>query len=84
MADAGCVLQADSKYDCLFLALALPQPGPSPCSSVQFFQILLILISGWTALMWSSLNGNFDITRFLVESGANLDAKHNAYYTPTT
>ena len=36
MADAGCVLQADSGYDCLFLALALPQ-RLSPCSSVQFF-----------------------------------------------
>jgi hypothetical protein len=36
MADKGCVLQADSEYDCLFLALALPQ-RLSPCSSVQFF-----------------------------------------------
>ena len=36
MADASCLLQADSEYDCLFLALALPQ-RLSPCSSVQFF-----------------------------------------------
>ncbi len=34
-ADASCLLQADSEYDCLFLALALPQ-RLSPCSSVQF------------------------------------------------
>ena len=32
--------------------------------------------------MWSFLWGKLDITRFLVESGANLEAKSNEYYTP--
>ncbi len=75
MADAGCVLQADSRYGCLFLELALPQP-------MQFGSIFLIsVISGFTALMESSRYGHFDITRFLVESGGNLDAKDIKYYT---
>ena len=66
MADAGCLLKADSRYDCLFLALALPQP-------MQFGSIFLIsVISGWTALIFS--NG-LDITRFLVESKADVAAK---------
>ena len=78
MADAGCLLKADSRYDCLFLALALPQP-------MQFGSIFLIsVISGWTALMHSSSRGHLDVTRFLVESGANLEAKDNTYYLPTT
>ncbi len=80
MADASCVLQTDSKYDCLFLALALPQPLP-----LQFGSIFLIsVISGQTALMRSCFWQKLDITRFLVESKANLDAKDNMYYTPTT
>jgi hypothetical protein len=32
--------------------------------------------------MESSCNGHLDVTRFLVESKANLDAKDNEYYTP--
>jgi len=34
--------------------------------------------------MWSSRNGKLDVTRFLVESKANVEAKDNEYYTPTT
>ena len=34
--------------------------------------------------MGSSLNGELDVTRFLVESKANVEAKNNRYYTPTT
>ena len=80
MADASCLLQTDSEYDCLFLALALPQPLP-----MQFGSIFLIsVIRGNTALMRSSMKGHLDVTRFLVESKANLEAKTNRYYTPTT
>ena len=71
MADAGCVLKADSEYDCLFLALALPQPLPMQFGSI--FQISVF--RGFTALMLSSEKGHFDVTRFLVESKANLEAK---------
>ena len=34
--------------------------------------------------MCSSWNGELDVTRFLVESKANVEAKNNGYYTPTT
>jgi hypothetical protein len=78
MADAGCVLQADSEYDCLFLALALHQALP-----MQFGSFFLIsVIRGETALMKSSKEGHLHVTRFLVESKANLEAKDNEYYTP--
>ena len=70
-ADASCLLQADSEYDCLFLALALPQPLPMQFGSI--FQISVF--RGFTALMLSSEKGHFDVTRFLVESKANLEAK---------
>jgi hypothetical protein len=43
---------------------------------------LMSFISGWTALMWSSIKGHLEITRFLVESGANVEAKTNEYSTP--
>jgi ankyrin repeat protein len=50
---------------------------------MQFGSIFLIsVISGWTALMHSSSRGHLDVTRFLVESGANLEAKSKRYYTP--
>ncbi len=76
MADASCLLQTDSEYGCLFLAL--PQP-------MQFGSIFLIsAISGFTALMKSSMKGHLHVTRFLLESKANLEAKNNLYYTPTT
>jgi hypothetical protein len=79
MADKGCVLQADSEYDCLFLALALHQQLP-----MQFGSIFLIsVIRGETALMKSSMEGHFDVTRFLVESKANLEAVDPEYSTPT-
>jgi hypothetical protein len=79
MADAGCVLKADSEYDYLFLALALPQPLP-----MQFGSIFLIsvIMCGFTALMKSSMEGHLHVTRFLLESKANLEAKDNGYYTP--
>ena len=32
--------------------------------------------------MWSSIMGHLHVTRFLVESKANLDATGNEYYTP--
>ena len=49
---------------------------------LQLGSIFLIsVISGHTALMCSSNKGHLDITRFLVESGANLEAKNNEYYT---
>ncbi len=50
---------------------------------LQFGSIFLIsVISGYTALMQSSYKGHLEITRFLVESGANVEAKNNLYYTP--
>ncbi len=73
VADEGCVLKADKTYDCFFLALALPQP-------LQFGSIFLIsVIRGWTALMHSSGRGDLHVTQFLVESGANLEAKNSRY-----
>ncbi len=45
---------------------------------------LISVISGWTALIWSSANGKLDVTRFLVESKANVEAKDNEYNSPTT
>ncbi len=52
---------------------------------MQLGSIFLIsVISGSTALIWSSCNGELDVTRFLVESKANVEAKDNEYYSPTT
>jgi ankyrin repeat protein len=52
---------------------------------LQFGSIILIpVISGWTALIWNSYEGHLDIVRFLVESGANLEAKDYEYSTPKT
>ena len=52
---------------------------------MQFGSIFLIsVISNNTPLIWSSCNGRLDVTRFLVESKANLEAKDYMYYTPTT
>ena len=52
---------------------------------MQFGPIFLIsVVSCRTPLIWSSRNGHLDVTRFLVESGGNLEAKDNLYYTPTT
>jgi hypothetical protein len=42
---------------------------------------LISVISGETALICSSLYGHLETTRFLVESGANVNAKDNEYYT---
>ena len=46
------------------------------------FNFLISFFSGWTALISSSARGNLEITRFLVESGANVEAKNIKYYTP--
>ncbi len=52
---------------------------------MQLGSIFLIsVISGGTPLMKSSFRGYLDVTRFLVESGANLDAKSNEYYPYNT
>ena len=52
---------------------------------MQFGPIFLIsVVSGYTPLIFSSWNGHLDVTRFLVESGGNLEAKDYRYYTPTT
>ena len=52
---------------------------------MQFGPIVLIsVIRNSTPLMWSSRYGHLDVTRFLVESGGNLEAKDDLYYTPTT
>ena len=52
---------------------------------MQFGPIFLIsVVSNWTPLILSSCRGHLDVTRFLVESKANLEAKDNGYYTPTT
>jgi ankyrin repeat protein len=52
---------------------------------MQLGSIFLISVfSGETPLIYSSCNGRLDVTRFLVESKANVEAKDNRYYTPTT
>ena len=52
---------------------------------MQFGPIFLIsVVRNRTPLIYSSSNGRLDVTRFLVESGGNLEAKDNTYYTPTT
>ena len=57
-------------------------------SPLLFYEPNIFLTSvisyGQTALICSSWNGRLDITRFLVESGANLEAKDNMYFTPKT
>ena len=47
------------------------------CSPVQVF--LISVISDATALIFSCASGTLEITRFLVESGANLEAKGEEY-----
>ena len=52
---------------------------------MQFGPIFLIsVVRNNTPLILSSLYGHLDVTRFLVESGGNLEAKDDEYYTPTT
>ncbi len=77
-ADAGCIHKTDGwKYDCLSRARAAP-------AQVSIF--LISVISGMTALMVSCNNysGHLEITRFLVESGANLEAKDKKYCSSKT
>jgi hypothetical protein len=64
-ADAGCVHKTNGwKYDCLLRARAAP-------AQVSIFLISVIR----TALTESCYCGHLEITRFLVESGANLEAR---------
>ena len=44
-------------------------------AAVVYKSFLIFVISGMTALMESCSRRNLEITRFLVESGANLEAK---------
>jgi hypothetical protein len=53
----------------------------------QFYLGLILIfrisfISGQTALILSSHYGRLEITRFLVESGANMEVKDHMYDTP--
>jgi hypothetical protein len=58
---------------------------PTTLPWLYFGSIFLIsVISGYTPLMYSSSNGNLDVTRFLVESGANVEAENNMYYPYNT
>jgi ankyrin repeat protein len=68
VADAGCVHKTGGLgYDC----------------PLQLRSIFLIsVIRGDTALMLSSMSGHLEITRFLVESGANVEARSNEYSAP--
>ena len=65
-------------------APALPQPMIfETARTLQLRSIFLIsVISGYTALISSSQYGHLETTRFLVESGAKVEAKTNGYYTP--
>jgi ankyrin repeat protein len=51
---------------------------------LQHDVFLISVISDATALMFSSKNGHLEVTRFLVESGANLEAKSKQYDASTT
>ncbi|VDD88128.1 unnamed protein product [Enterobius vermicularis] len=54
-------------------------------SGAKTFQAL---ISFWmkeremTALHWAAFNGYFDVVKYLVEAGANVDAKNSKGETP--
>jgi ankyrin repeat protein len=51
--------------------------------TLQLRSIFLIsVISGSTALMESSREGHLETTRFLVQSGANLEAMTKGCHTP--
>jgi ankyrin repeat protein len=69
LVESGANLEAKDDWcflypkTCCFESLALPQP--------MFSCFLISVISGNTALMGSSGRGHHEITRFLVESGAN-------------
>jgi ankyrin repeat protein len=83
LADAGCVLKADSEYVCFFRARAAAAYDFQTARALQLRSIFLIsVISGFTALINSSRYGHHETTRFLVESGANVAAKDRRYYTP--
>ncbi len=63
----------EAKNDGYYTPTTLPFKSRTP---LQFGSIFLIsVISGTTALISSSWNGKLDVTRFLVESKANVEAK---------
>ena len=73
LADAGCVHTTDGGYDSLLCA----HVSKRTCCSAPIFPIFSnpFFCSKRTALHYSSEIGHLDITRFLVESGANLEAR---------
>ncbi len=69
----------EAKNNEYYTPTTLPFKSSTP---LQFSSIFLISVfSGKTALIFSSLNGKLDVTRFLVESKANVEAKDNEYYS---
>jgi ankyrin repeat protein len=83
VADAGCVLKADSEYVCQLLARAAAAHDFQTARTLQLRSIFLIsVIRGYTALIYSSYYGHLETARFLVESKADVAAKNNEYYTP--
>ncbi len=80
---ASVISSTEALFVILSFAPALPQPVifQTACT-LQFRSIFLIfVISGYTALMKSSMEGHVEITRFLVESGANVEAELYGYST---
>ena len=66
----------DNEY---YTPTTLPFKSSTP---LYFSSIFLISVfSGETALICSSSYGRLDVTRFLVESKANVEAKDDEYYT---
>jgi hypothetical protein len=39
-------------------------------------------VSGWTPLHWAAYNGHVEITRLLLQNGAEVNARSNEVYTP--
>jgi hypothetical protein len=86
VADAGCVHKTNEEYVCQLLARAAEAHDFSNRAILQLRSFFLIsVISGYTALMWSSREGHLETTRLLVESGANVEATDTVLYsTPKT
>ena len=56
--------------------------GPSKCHIgihvvLTILILNIIIISGYSALMWSSCEGDLDVTRFLWESKADVAARNS-------
>ena len=74
---ASVISSTEALFVILSFAPALPQPVifQTACT-LQFRSIFLIsVISGRTALMEYSKRGSLEITRVLVESGADVNAR---------